>query len=199
MAILTGPAISDSVKSGHIHIEPFIEDHVGPNSYDLRLAPELLVYSVQQEMLQITGGPEGNELEWVSRNQPLDVRKENPTTSVHIPDDGYVLKPGILYLGTTMEYAGSDIYVPCIEGRSSMARLGISPHVSAGFGDHGFKGKWTLEITVAHPVRVYAGMRVCQVYFHEMKGEEMRYDRRKGSKYAESHGVEASKSHRDFV
>ena len=116
-----------------------------------------------------------------------------------IPDDGYVLRPGILYLGSTVEEAGSDFYVPCIEGRSSIGRLGISTHVAAGFGDIGFKQRWTLELTVVHPIRIYAGVRICQVYFHCVEGrKEVLYGDRPGSKYAHSSGVEPSRSYLDF-
>ena len=177
MGILSGPAIRQGVESGDIFIDPFIPENVGPNSYDLRLGDELLLYNL---------------------SVPLDVSEKNPTMNVLIEDEGIVLTPGLLYLASTMEAAGSDRYVPCIEGRSSMARLGISPHVSAGFGDHGFKGKWTLEITVTHHVRVFAGMRICQVFFHELIGDPEPYHKRGSSKYTEATGVQASMSHLDF-
>jgi deoxycytidine triphosphate deaminase len=176
MGILSGPKVRQALGCGSIVIKPFDERHLGPNSYDLSLAAKLLVYDLPP-------------------NTALDVRAENPTREILIPSCGYVLEPGCLYLGSTIERAGSTIYVPCIEGRSSMARLGLSPHVSAGFGDHGFCCQWTLELTVTHPVRVYVGTRVCQVFFHEMVGESCPYN----GKYASSEGVVASKSHEDWI
>ena len=175
MGILSGPAIREAFNNGDIHINPWMPENVGPNSYDLRLASTLMIYSAPSSFV------------------PLDVRKANATKSFEISEIGHVLTPGVLYLASTMEEAGSDMFVPCIEGRSSMARLGISPHVSAGFGDHGFKARWTLEITVTHPVRVYAGMRICQVFFHDLSGERQPYQ----GKYLNSTGVEPSRSFED--
>ena len=183
--IITGPAIQEFVEQGKIHIAPFNPENIGPNSYDLTLAPGLLVYH----------GPDGAP---PSPVHPLDVRAENKTRSIEIPEDGYVLRPGILYLGSTVEAAGSDSFVPCIEGRSSIGRLGIATHVAAGFGDIGFKQRWTLEITVIHPTKIYAGIRICQVYFHRYEGTKLLYGERPGSKYANSSGVEPSRSYLDF-
>jgi len=174
MGILSGPEIRNAVKSGQVFIDPFNDAHVGPNSYDLTLADELLVY--------------------VSNGKFMDVREDNETVAHRIPNDGMILYPGTLYLGSTVEAAGSDHYVPCIEGRSSMARLGLSPHVSAGFGDHGFKCRWTLELTVTQPIRIYAGIRICQVFFHSLLGEKQPYN----GKYANSNGVVASRAHEDY-
>jgi dCTP deaminase len=69
---------------------------------------------------------------------------------------------------STVERTFSDKYVPCIEGRSSIGRLGINVHATAGFGDLGFNGKWTLEVSTIYPIRIYAGMRICQVFFHSV-------------------------------
>ena len=172
--ILTGPEIRAQVEDGrfaeagfgpstsmrHIHVDPYDPELVGPNSIDLRLGDSLLVY----EPLTTNGfNPE--------RFEPLDMRKENPTIEVGIPDDGLVLEPGVLYLGRTIECIGSNAFVPIVEGRSSVGRLGIHVHVTAGFCDLGFKGTITLEIHVIHPVRVYPGVAICQAYFLEPRGE----------------------------
>ncbi len=184
MGILSGPEIRKQHKAGRIHIEPFVEANIGPNSYDLTLSSTLLVY-----VLEITES---------KISVCLDAHKPTKTKEIVIPPHGLVLSPGHFYLGATNEEAGSDHYVPCIEGRSSMARLGISPHVSAGFGDHGFKRQWTLEITVQLPVRIYPDMRICQIVFQDLIGVPMRYDQRAGSKYHQSTGVVASRSHLDY-
>lgn len=160
--VLTGQAIREAVKSGKIFIHPWFPEHVGPNSVDLRLSRELLVY---------TDGYDRHQGLPVSRNHLLDMRKANETRSLRIPEDGLVLEPGVLYLGCTMERTASNFFIPKVEGRSSVGRLGIKVHLTAGFGDIGFDGRWTLEIEVVHPVRVYAGERICQVYFTTPHGE----------------------------
>lgn len=137
---------------GDITIDPFDPESLGPNSYDLRLGRTLLVYS----------GVEDNP------DRPLDPRDQSSlmTRPLLIPDSGLVLRPQRLYLAHTQEIAGSTKYVPMIEGRSSVARLGLFIHVTAGFGDIGFVNQWTLEMVPVLPIRVYVGMRICQIFFH---------------------------------
>jgi dCTP deaminase len=145
--ILVDRDIINAMAAGEIDIDPFDKDHLGANSYDVQLSKELLVYTR-------------------ARDGELDMRKENPTKKIVIPKEGFVLQPGVLYLGSTVEWVGTKRrYVPHIEGRSSCGRLGLGVHVTAGFGDMGFGGKWTLELTVVHPLRVYANERVAQAYF----------------------------------
>jgi dCTP deaminase len=110
-----------------------------------------------------------------------------------IPEEGFVLLPGQLYLGSTVEYTETHGYVPMLEGRSSLGRLGVCVHVTAGFGDVGFKGFWTLEIYCLHPVRVYPFQRVCQIYYHKIQGDYVPYQ----GKYQGNDGVQASRSYRD--
>lgn len=153
--MLTGNEIRIQVKSGNIKIEPYYPENIGPNSYDVHLSDELLVY---------TGAV-------------LDPRQDNQYRAIKIPPEGLVLIPGRLYLGKTVEYTESPYHVPMYEGRSSLGRLGVFSHVSAGFGDVGFKGTWTLELVVAQPVRIYPGLRVGQLYWHNPDGEILRrYD-----------------------
>lgn len=185
MAILTGPEIRKQVDGGSIRVEPYIEENVGPNSLDLRLHDDLGVYSqfwsahhafASVPRKSWPGWSEGSmrklaEAEASLHGSPLDMRAGSTVRELAIPENGLVLYPGILYLGRTIERLGSDVYVPIVEGRSSMGRLGVQVHVTAGFCDLGFHGTITLEITVVHPVRVYAGERVCQVYFTRPEGE----------------------------
>lgn len=123
------------------------------------------------------------------------MRVKNPTKEVVIPESGLLLKPGELYLGSTNEEAGSDIYVPMLEGRSSLGRLGVYIHVTAGVGDVGFKKRWTLELTVVKPVIIYPNIRVGQVMFHTAKGNT---NTLYTGKYSDSKSVEASRIHEDF-
>ena len=121
--ILSGREILKHIGN-EIVIEPFDKRRINPNSYNLSLFNELLVYE----------------------NNILDMRQPNRTSKIVIPDNGLVLEPNKLYLGRTNEYTKTDKYVPMLEGRSSTGRLGLFIHVTAGFGDIGFAGFWTLEI-----------------------------------------------------
>lgn len=173
MAILTGSAIVEAVEAKQIIIEPFNQNQVNPNSYNLRLGKRLLVY----------------------KNSVLDMRKDNPVQEIEIPEDGLYLNPGVLYLGETQEYTETPLHVPHIEGRSSVGRLGMQVHVTAGFGDVGFKGKWTLEITVVHPLKVYAGTCVCQISYETTYGKVVPYS----GKYSGQKGVMPSCLFKDFA
>ena len=137
----------------------------------------------------------------------LDMKRDNPVRELSIPEDGLVLEPGTLYIGCTNETATSRAFVPMFEGRSSIGRLGINTHITAGFGDVGWgylpgpSGElecqfptWTLEIEVVHPIRVYPGVRIGQVYFIRPEGELQFY---KG-KYSSQREPQASRLFKDF-
>ena len=170
--ILSGRMIKEQIGK-NIIIEPFDEKAVNPNSYNLRLHNELLIY-----------------------DEPyLDMKRPNKTKPVIIPAEGLMLTPGQLYLGRTVEYTESHGYVPMLEGRSSIGRLGLYIHVTAGFGDIGFKGYWTLEIHCIQPIRIYAGVEICQVYYHSIEGD---YDPYISGKYQNNTGIQASLLYKDF-
>lgn len=170
--ILSGKEIKRRMGSD-ITIEPFNENQVGPNSYNLRLHRELLVYT-----------------------EPiLDMKKRNNVASVIIPQDGLVLQPGQLYLGRTVEYTKTDALVPMLEGRSSVGRLGLFIHITAGFGDVGFSGYWTLEISCIHPVRIYPGIEIGQIFYHVIEGDYERYD---SDKYQNNRGIQPSLLYKEF-
>lgn len=170
--ILSGRKIREHLGR-EIKIEPFVESQLNPNSYNLRLADELLVYN----------------------NATLDMRSENKTKTLKIPPEGVVLEPHTLYLGRTHEYTETDGFVPMLEGRSSVGRLGLFIHVTAGFGDVGFRGYWTLEMFCVNPIRIYAGVEVCQIYYHTIEGE---YDAYSSGKYQNNRGIQPSLLYRDF-
>lgn len=186
--ILSGKEIEKEVHNGNIEIEPFDPSKINPNSYNLTLHNELLVYSKKEE-------PFGGFGDVILVDRPLDMKAQNPTESILIPDEGLLLMPGRLYLARTVERTCTDKYVPMLEGRSSVGRLGISIHVTAGFGDIGFDGYWTLEITVAQPVIIYPGVDICQIYYHTIKGD---YDIYSSGKYQNNTGIQASLMHLDF-
>lgn len=155
--ILTGSEIKRQIWKGNIFIEGFDEARLGPNSYNLRLAPELKVY----------------------KDPPLDPRLDNRTETFIIPKEGFTLLPGRVYIARTMEYTATSKFVPMLEGRSSVGRLGISVHVTAGFGDVGFQGNWTLELTAEQPVVILPGIEICQIYYLKPKGKIMKLYRGK--------------------
>ena len=156
-----------------IVIEPFDESRINPNSYNLSLANELLVYE----------------------NDALDMKSPNPTKKITIPEEGLVLEPNKLYLGRTNEFTKTDKYVPMLEGRSSTGRLGLFIHVTAGFGDVGFAGYWTLEIFCEQPVKIYPNVEICQIYYHDISGE---FDLYKSGKYQNNTGIQPSLMYKDF-
>lgn len=164
-----------------IDIEPFTIENVGPNSVDLTLGDTLVCYAEYQYE------SDGYPRTW------LDCRKLDETYKIEIPPSGLVLEPLKLYLGNTVENTTTHGIVPCVETRSSLARKGLMSHLSAGFGDDGFEGTWTLEIVTMLPIRVYAGMRIAQVAFTTMLGERQPY---KG-KYLNQSAPTASKLHED--
>lgn len=170
--ILTGSRISEEVAMGKIVIDPFYFDRINPNSYDLTLSDRLLRYD----------------------EVSLDMAQEPRTYEVTIPPEGYWLHPNDVYLACTVERCGSARYVTCLEGRSSIGRLGMQVHLTAGFGDLGFVSRWTLEISVIKPLRIYAGVRICQAVFFDVLGER---DRLYGGKYVEQTGPVPSRMWRD--
>lgn len=206
--MLTGSEIEKQIKKGNIGIDPFDPNCINPNSYNLKLHPQLLVYSrgtdrddiifpnksFKYNNEQISASErffdrvekmtksiysdsyiETNIDSIVRRNpimimDPLDMKIPNDTIEFEIPEDGYVLQPGVLYIGRTVERTWTDKYIPMINGRSSGGRLGISIHICAGFGDVGFDGTWTLEITVVEPVRIYPYVEIAQVCYFKPEG-----------------------------
>lgn len=150
--ILSGPEIKAQLGK-NIIIEPFDESRLNPNSYNLTLYDELLVY---EEVV-------------------LDMRRPNRTRRIKIPSEGLVLTPNQLYLGRTVERTETYNLVPMIEGRSSVGRLGLFVHVTAGFGDVGFRGYWTLEMFAVQPVRIYPGIGICQIFYHDIRGPIVEY------------------------
>lgn len=171
--ILTGKEILLRMQKGDIIITPFEPKYLNPNSYNLCLHNELLVYT----------------------DFPLDMKQLPKTEKLIIPEDGLILEPGKLYLGRTVEYTETYNLVPMLEGRSSIGRLGMFVHITAGFGDIGFKGFWTLEISVIHPLKIYPNVQICQIFYHIPEGEITEYN---SSKYQSNSGIQPSLLYKDF-
>jgi dCTP deaminase len=162
--ILSDASILAEIEKGNIVIDPFDRNQLGSNSYDVHLGRYLAVY----------------------KDRELDARKHNQIQEVVIPEAGYLLQPNTLYLGVTEEYTETHAHVPFLEGKSSIGRLGIHIHATAGKGDVGFCNTWTLEITVVQPVRVYPGMPVGQLIYFEVDGTVINlYNSKAGAKYIE--------------
>lgn len=171
--ILSGKEIKKQVKEGSIAIDPFTDDQINPNSYNLRLHQDLLTYD----------------------NDILDMREKNSASPLVIPSEGLLLEPHKLYLGRTVERTSTDKYVPMLEGRSSVGRLGLFIHITAGFGDIGFDGFWTLEIFCVQPIRIYSGLEICQIFYHTIDGD---FDLYRSKKYQSNKGVQPSMLYKDF-
>lgn len=122
--------------------------------------------------------------------RPLDPKIDNQYRISDIPDDGMLLMPGELYLTQTAEYTETRDLVPMVEGRSSWGRLGLFIHITAGFGDVGFCGHWTLEMTVVRPLIIYPGVEIAQIFYHMPHGACSEYV---SDKYQHNKGVQPSK------
>lgn len=164
--ILSGEEIRNK-QGSDIKIEPYNDQNINPNSYNLTLHKDILTY---EEIV-------------------LDMRKCNRVNRMEIPESGMVLEPNRLYLGRTVERTETHNLVPMIEGRSSIGRLGLFVHVTAGFGDVGFAGFWTLEMFAVQPVKIYPGVSICQIFYHEIRGDFEEY---KSGKYQDNQDVQPS-------
>jgi dCTP deaminase len=157
--ILSDKKILEAIESGDIVIDPFDQSCLGTNSYDVHLGKYLACYV----------------------DKVLDAKRHNPIATFEIAAEGFVLQPGTLYLGVTEEYTETHAHVPFLEGKSSVGRLGIDIHATAGKGDVGFCNCWTLEISCAQPVRVYAGMPIGQLIYFSVEGDIQNYYNKKTS------------------
>ncbi len=161
--ILSDARILEEIEKGTIVVSPYDRACLGSNSYDVHLGKFLAVY----------------------KDEVLDAKKHNTIEHFEIPEEGFVLQPDMFYLGVTEEYTESHAHVPFLEGKSSTGRLGIDIHATAGKGDVGFCGNWTLEISVKKPVRVYAGMPIGQLIYFPVDGEILvPYNTKKNAKYS---------------
>ena len=153
---LSGPEIRRQKELGNIVITPWDDARLNPNSYNLTLSDRLAVYRYLNDARPLN---------------MLDMKREHALSHFTIPPEGFVLNPGRLYLGVTVEYTETHGFIPHIDGRSSTGRLGLFTHVTAGRGDVGFRGPWTLELTVVQPLRIYPDIPILQIYYDTLEGE----------------------------
>lgn len=170
--ILSGQEIRNQ-HGQKIVIDPFDDEQLNTNSYNLSLHDELLVY---EEIV-------------------LDMRRPNRLRRYKIPAEGFVLNPNQLYLGRTIEWTETHDYVPVIEGRSSIGRLGLFVHCTSGMGDIGFCGHWTLQMFAVQPVRIYPGIPICEIFYHSVEGEIAEY---RSEKYQNSEDIQPSLLYREW-
>jgi dCTP deaminase len=162
MSILSDKKILEAIEQGTILITPFRRECLGTNSYDVHLSKYFATY----------------------RNRVLDAKQHNIIEHFDISDTGFVLQPNTLYLGVTEEYTETHTTVPFLEGKSSVGRLGIDIHATAGKGDVGYCNTWTLEISCTQPVRIYAGMPIGQLIYFAVEGDiENLYNKKSDAKY----------------
>ncbi len=185
--IFSDRTIKESMASGRITIDPYDETCLQPSSIDLRVDRYFRVFENH-------------------RYPHIDprTRQEDLTTIVETPPgEAFVLHPGEFVLGSTLErvHLGDDV-VARLEGKSSLGRLGLLIHSTAGFVDAGFEGHLTLELSnVANlPIAIHPGMRIGQISFYQMTtpAEYPYGSREAGSKYQGQRGPTPSRVHRDF-
>lgn len=171
--------ILEEMEKGHIKIDPFHPEQLNPNSYNVMLADELLIYT----------------------DETLDMKRDNPYKLIKIPEKGLVIEPGLLYLGRTVERTETHGVHACIDGRSSVGRLGVNVHCTAGFGDNHFKGFWTFEIFCIQPVIIYPFVKISQLYFEDYQGadgEDVYKEVGYKGKYQDNHGIQSSMLWKEF-
>jgi dCTP deaminase len=185
--ILSDRDIRAQIAAGRIVIDPFTPESIQPSSVDLHLDRRFRVFRN-------------------NRYPYIDVRQEQPelTELLEISgDEPFVLHPGEFVLGSTLErVALPDDLVSRLEGKSSLGRLGLPIHSTAGYVDPGWDGHLTLELSnVANlPIALYQGMKIGQISFQRLSSPvEVPYgDERIGSKYRGQRDPTASLYHRDF-
>lgn len=171
--ILTYHEILKNVKSGNIHISPFDEELLNPNSCDYRL---------DYKLLEI-------------KDLPVDPKKQTSYHELEFTDEGYVLSPNKTYLANTFEEIGSDMFVPSLIGKTSLGRLGLFLQITADLGNLGAKHKWTLELKAVQPLRIYPMMRIGQISFWQTTGDSaMQYN----GKYDKFSIAKSSEIYKEF-
>lgn len=216
--MLTGPEILKRMKQNGIEgkpdivIDPFNPDCLGSNSYDVHLSNKLKIYknTIPNGMRPIIPFDKNKKYtirdlfindefynDYLKNPYKYDVNNPefliNPfidkeTVEFDISDSGVIVFPRFAYLGSTVEWTENYNLFSFIDGKSSIGRNFILIHWTAGRGDDGFKGNWTLEISVKHPTLLIPNMRIGQIYFTESVGERKPYDKNPNSHYVNQKG-----------
>ncbi|WP_427003145.1 dCTP deaminase [Methanobrevibacter intestini] len=190
MAILSDKTIKEYLEEGKIVIDPLKdEQQIQPSSVDMRLGDEFKVFKVIRKP-------------YIDPKDEEDIAEYMESSTVP-EDEAFIIHPNEFALATTQEYVKvPDDLVARVEGRSSMGRLGVTMHVTAGYVDPGFEGRITLEISNigAMPVALYPGQRVCQLVFETMTTPaELPYGHpKRNSKYMKQLKPESSRVKLDY-
>ena len=185
--IFSDRTIKEAVTNGRITIDPFDNAMVQPSSIDLRCDPHFRVF-------------ENHRYAVIDPKAP----QEDLTVGVEASEsEPFILHPGEFVLGSTLEIIGlADDIVARLEGKSSLGRLGLLIHSTAGFIDPGFTGQVTLELSnVANPpIAIYPYMKIGQISFYQITTPaEYPYGSPElGSKYQGQKGPTPSQMHEDF-
>lgn len=185
--IFSDRSIREAIDEGRIGIDPYEPAFVQPSSVDLRVGNGFRVFVNHK----------------YSKIDPRDPQADLTQLVEVAEDEPFMLHPGEFVLGTTLERVrlGTDV-VARLEGKSSLGRLGLLIHSTAGFIDPGFEGHITLELSnvATLPIAIYPGMKIGQISFYQMTTEaEAPYGSPElGSKYQGQSGPTASRSHKDF-
>ena len=185
--VLSDRTIRSEIESGRIVIDPYDPGMIQPSSVDLRVDRRFRVFHN-------------------SRHPYIDVREpmEDLTEAVEVPEDRpFILHPGEFVLGQTLERVSlPDDLVARLEGKSSLGRLGLLIHSTAGFVDSGFSGNLTLELSnVANlPITIYSGMKIGQISFVQLSepAERPYGSEGIGSKYQGQRGPTPSRYWQNF-
>jgi dCTP deaminase len=185
--IFSDRTIKEAIASARIVIDPFDEGLVQPSSIDVRVADLFRVF-------------ENHRYPYIDPKEPQDDLTKEVAATAGQP---FVLHPGEFVLGATLEVVRlADDIVARLEGKSSLGRLGLLIHSTAGFVDPGFEGHLTLELSnVANlPIAIYPGMRIGQLSFYQLStpAEHPYGTSTAGSKYQGQRGPTPSRSHQDF-
>jgi dCTP deaminase len=178
--ILVDWQILDRITRGFITVDPFEPALIQPNSLDIRLGSHFVWYEESDEVID-------------------PYRKETITTGItETITDSILLPPGRFMLAETLEVVGlPDNIVASIEGKSSIARLGVELHQTGGWIDAGFRGSITLEMcnVNSRPVRMYAGMPVGQLVFYTTERADRPYNQKPDAKYLDQRQATLSRYH----
>ncbi len=186
--IFSDRTIRESIAAGRITIDPYEPSMVQPSSIDLRCASVFRVFENHRYALIDPKAPQDD------LTSPVEASEAEP----------FILHPGEFVLGSTLEVVGlADDVVARLEGKSSLGRLGLLIHSTAGFIDPGFVGQVTLELSnVANlPIAIYPGMKIGQVSFYTLStpAEHPYGSAEAGSKYQNQTGPTPSRIHHDFT
>lgn len=160
--MLNNNAIQKEISRGAIYVDNS-EKNICQNFINLTLGNTIKVYDTPS----------------------LDVTKNSPSLEIVIPPEGLILKPNELYIARTFEFTSTYGFVPMLTGTDALSALGMEIHITAGFGDNGFEGTWTLEIVCSNPTRVYPHMLVGQIYYNPLIGDAKKLYRGKYFKQIE--------------